>query len=313
VEPSFSVEGLSFWYGGRGRSFEAVRDASFSIEKGEILGVLGESGAGKSTIGLALLGLVERPHRAAGRVMYRGKNVLEMSDREVRGYRWKDVAVIFQAAMNALDPVVTVGKNFTELLLDKRLAPGKREARAMTMALLKEVGLQPQVFSMFPFELSGGMKQRVMIAMALAAKPKLLVADEPTTALDTLTQFSILNLIKELRDAGSIESVLLISHDISVQLYLVDRMMVILGGRVLETAPKREIAENSKHPYTRLLLGALATNAESAKKKTGLEVAPDACPFARACPYVMEKCTERMPPFTEVAPGHQVACFLVGG
>jgi peptide/nickel transport system ATP-binding protein len=313
VEPTYSVEGLRFWYGSRGRSFEAVREASFRIEKGEILGVLGESGAGKSTIGLALLGLVEPPHRAEGRVMYNGRNVLEMSQKEVRDYRWRDIAVIFQAAMNALDPVVTVGKSFTELLLDKRLAPGKKEAKARTLELLKAVGLQAQVFSMFPFELSGGMKQRVMIAMALAARPKLLIADEPTTALDTLTQFSILNLIKELRDDGSIESVLLISHDIAVQLYLVDRMMVMLGGRVLETAPKKEIARNPQHPYTRLLLGSLEPDTGAAKKKTDLVPAPESCPFARACPYVMDRCTKAVPPFTEVSPGHEVACFLVGG
>jgi peptide/nickel transport system ATP-binding protein len=262
---------------------------------------------------MALLKMVEPPDRVEGSVSFLGRDVLGMRGRETADYRWNGVAIVFQAAMNSLDPVVTIGKNFSELLRDKKLASGKTEAESTAKRLLTSVGLPESVYSMFPFELSGGMKQRVLIAMALSAKPKLLIADEPTTALDTLTQFAILNLIKSLRDSGAIESVLLISHDISVQLFMVDRMMVLLKGRLVEIGTREQIVKNPLHPYTKVLIETSKGGLNPVPRHKGLEAAPGACPFANSCPYVMDRCTREMPRPVTKEGGHSVACFLFGG
>jgi peptide/nickel transport system ATP-binding protein len=312
AEPILRVSNLNVTYvTGRGK-LQALKDVGFEIRKGEALGVLGESGAGKSTIGMALLRMIEPPSRTEGRMLYMGKDIASLSQRELENYRWTEVAIIFQAAMNSLDPVITVGKNFVEVLCDKKIAKTKAEAVAQARRLLGFVGLPDSVYGMFPFELSGGMKQRVLIAMAIAANPKLLIADEPTTALDTITQFSVLQLIRRLKEEGTLQSVLLISHDLSVQIFMVDRLVVMLKGRIVETAPKQDIVAGPLHPYTKLLLGSLQAERARTTESIQMTVNEDACPFATQCPFVMAKCSERMPATVEAAKGHTVACYLYG-
>jgi oligopeptide/dipeptide ABC transporter ATP-binding protein len=311
-EPILQVSNLNVIYVTGGGNLHALKDVDFDIWKGETLGVLGESGAGKSTIGMALLGLIEPPSRTEGKMLFLGRDITNINSQDLEKYRWRDVAIIFQAAMNSLDPVVTVGKNFVEVLRAKKIARTKAEAVSLSRRLLSTVGLPDSVFGTFPFELSGGMKQRVMIAMAIAANPKLLIADEPTTALDTITQFSILQLVKKLKEEGTLQSVLLISHDLSVQIFMVDRLVVMLRGRIVETALKEEIVENPLHPYTKLLLGTLRGESIRAVKNAIETPDENACPFATQCPHVMAKCTRGMPSTFEVAKNHTVACYLYG-
>jgi oligopeptide/dipeptide ABC transporter ATP-binding protein len=291
----------------------------FDAKPGESLGILGESGAGKSTVAYAIMGLIEPPNKATGDISYGGKNVLAMNEEELRRYRWNEVAMIFQAAMNSLDPVATVGKNMDELIRDKKVVSSKQEARELSKRLLSTVELSEEVYKMYPFELSGGMKQRVIIAMALVTNPKILILDEPTTALDTITQFSVLSTIKALKEEGKVGGILLISHDISVQAFMVDRLIIMLKGIVVEDGPVKDIVEGPKHPYSQVLTGFLKLeakaelNATAAKAKSTTMLSPDVgCPFASFCPYVMRKCKEEVPPLITIGERHRTACYLYG-
>ncbi|MEM0321949.1 MAG: ABC transporter ATP-binding protein, partial [Thermoprotei archaeon] len=214
------VEDLNVSYFVKDHYNDVVKNLNFELSTGEILGIMGESGAGKSTVGWAIMRMINPPHKVGGKILLDGMNVLSLSPQQLSEYRWKKVAMIFQTAMNSLDPVTSVGKSFSRLLLDKGLASTGREAHKLVGELLEMVGLPPVVADMYSFELSGGMKQRVLIAMALSAKPQVLVADEPTTALDTLTQFSILKTMLDLRKSNRIGSMIFISHDLSVQAFM---------------------------------------------------------------------------------------------
>ena len=299
---------------GANKFVPACKNVEFETKYGECIGLLGESGAGKSTVAYAAMGLIESPNSATGEILYGGKNVLSMSQNELRKFRWNEIAMIFQAAMNSLDPIATVGKNMDELVLDKGVVHSKEEAKQLSKKLLETVDLSPEVYKMYPFELSGGMKQRVIISMALATNPKILILDEPTTALDTITQFSVLSTIKELKKEGRVGGLLLISHDISVQAFMVDRIMIMLKGFVIEDAPVKTILSSSKHPYTQVLTEKLKI--DSSRKSTSSLSASSSesgCPFANYCPYVMSKCWDEMPPLITIADKHRVACFLFGG
>jgi oligopeptide/dipeptide ABC transporter ATP-binding protein len=291
----------------------ACRDVQFDLGYGESIGLLGESGAGKSTVAYAVMGLIEPPNVVKGEINYAGKNVLKMSREELQHFRWNEVAMVFQAAMNSLDPVVTVGKNMDELILDKRVVSGKRDAELLSKKLLATVDLSEEVYSMYPFELSGGMKQRVIISMALATNPKILILDEPTTALDTITQFSVLSTIKSLKKEKRLGSLLLVSHDISVQAFMVDRILIMLKGLVIEDAPVKILMEEGKHPYTQVLTEKLKI--ETTKKSATTPGAPpmNGCPFANYCPYVMSRCWDEVPPLVTISDRQRVACFLFGG
>ena len=320
-EELLSVKDLSVTFRqADGATLEAVKDVSFRLSRGEVLGIVGESGAGKSTIGWGILGMIEPPHLCRGEIVANrnGRNVLSMDQQELREYRWKDVAMVFQSAMNSLDPVITVGKNFVQLLVDKHVVRSKEEARARISELFKEVGLDEAVPGMYPFELSGGMKQRVSIAMALGTNPDILIADEPTTALDTITQFSVLNLLQDLKKRAKIGAMILISHDLSVQAYMVDRAMVMLQGRLIEAGSKTEIFKDPKHPYTQFLVNSLSMGQPTEKmtvQVAGGAAAPISletvgCPFASACPSVMPRCRERFPEMTRLSETRTVACCL---
>ena len=306
-----------------GAAFQAVRNVSFDLSRGEILGIVGESGAGKSTIGWGILGMIEPPHTCTGEITVGGKdkNILSMSQQELREYRWRDVTMVFQSAMNSLDPVITVGKNFSQLLKDKHAVSSKNEAKKRISELFRTVGLDESVLNMYPFELSGGMKQRVSIAMAMGTNPSILIADEPTTALDTITQFSVLSVLLDLKRQAKIGAMILISHDLSVQAYMADRVMVMLKGRLIETGSKKEIFENPQHPYTKFLVSSLKLGEPPEEQETPAAegAAPNGaseaqgCPFADACPYVMQKCLEKFPEMTRISDKRNVACYLYGG
>lgn len=292
----------------------ACKDVQFETRYGESVGILGESGAGKSTVAYAVMGLIEPPNIATGEIIYGGKNVLTMSQDELRRFRWNEVAMIFQAAMNSLDPVATVGKNMDELILDKKVVRGKEEARELAKSLLTTVDLSEDVYKMYPFELSGGMKQRVIISMALATNPKILILDEPTTALDTITQFSVLSTIKSLKSQGRVGGLLLISHDISVQAFMVDRILIMLKGIVVEDAPVKKVMEDAKHPYTQVLTEKLKIDSSKRSLVSSSSASPAiGCPFADYCPFVMSRCLEKVPPLINIADNQRVACFLFGG
>ena len=302
------------YYMGAKNFVPACREVQFETKYGETIGLLGESGAGKSTVAYAVMGLIEPPNTATGEIIYGGKNVLSMSQNELRKFRWNQIAMIFQAAMNSLDPIVTVGKNMDELVLDKGVVGSKEEARQLSTKLLETVDLSPEVYKMYPFELSGGMKQRVIISMALATNPKVLILDEPTTALDTITQFSVLSTIKSLKKEGRVGGLMLISHDISVQAFMVDRVLIMLKGLVVEDAPVKTVMASPKHPYTQVLTEKLKI--DSSKKSTASLSATTpigGCPFANYCPYVMSKCWDEVPPLVSIEENHRVACFLFGG
>jgi peptide/nickel transport system ATP-binding protein len=299
---------------GSNKLIPACKDVEFTTKFGESVGLLGESGAGKSTVAYAVMGLIEPPNVVKGEIIYNGRNVLSMSQQELRKFRWNEIAMIFQAAMNSLDPVATVGKNMDELILDKGVVRIKDEARQLSKKLLQTVDLSEEVYKMYPFELSGGMKQRVIIAMALATNPKILILDEPTTALDTITQFSVLSTIKSLKNEGRVGGLLLISHDISVQAFMVDRILIMLKGLVVEDAPVKTIMSTPKHPYAQVLTEKLKIDS-SKKAATGPTIAsPESgCPFANYCPYVMSRCWDEVPPLVPVSDNQRVACFLFGG
>lgn len=314
MEQLLSVKDLSVTYRqSGGRKLEAVRQANFELGQGEVVGIVGESGAGKSTIGWGILGMIGPPHTCQGEVVVKGRNVLSMAESELREYRWKEVAMVFQSAMNSLDPVITVGKNMAQLLMDKRVVRSRKEARAFTSDLFRTVGLGEGVPDMYPFELSGGMKQRVSIAMALSTSPRILIADEATTALDTVTQFSVLALLGDLKKAGKIGGMILISHDLSVQAYMADRVIVMLQGRIVEVGSKEEVFKEPKHPYTKFLVGSLSL--ESQPKGPGggtgeTTAAQEGCPFANACPSVMPRCREKFPGMTPISQTRSVTCYL---
>jgi len=314
LEQLLCVKDLSVTYRqSGGRSLEAVKQANFELGRGEVLGIVGESGAGKSTIGWGILGMIGPPHLCHGEVIVNGRNVLSMDEPDLRKYRWKDVAMVFQSAMNSLDPVITVGKNMAQLLMDKHVVRSKEEARAYTTNLFQTVGLAEAVPDMYPFELSGGMKQRVSIAMALSTNPLILIADEATTALDTVTQFSVLTLLGDLRKAGKIGGMILISHDLSVQAYMADRVVVMLQGRIVEVGSKEEVFKEAKHPYAQFLVGSLSMEKQLKRPERRAGEGPTAhegCPFANACPSVMPRCRDRFPDMTRLSQTRSVACYL---
>ena len=315
---TLSVRDYNVSYKLGGKFVDAVRNLNFDLPRGQILGIIGESGAGKSTVGWGILGMIASPHKVSGSILSDGVDVLKMSQQELTNYRWTKVAMIFQSAMNSLDPVITIGKNFGQILLDKSVVSNRAEAKIRIAELLRTVGLSSATADMYPFELSGGMKQRVSIAMALAASPSLLIADEPTTALDTITQFSILTTLLDLRKSGKIGSLILISHDLSVQAFMVDEAMVMLKGRLVEKGSKKDIFKNPKHPYTQFLMRSLKLDRRlnlAPKKMTNETelLSHEGCPFTQSCPYSMQKCFREFPGMTGLSPSQSVACFLYGG
>ena len=294
----------------------ALDDVSFEVRSGgHTIGVVGESGSGKTTLGMSIMNLIERPGRIErGRVEYKGRNVLEMSDSELRKYRWSEVAMVYQSAMNSLNPVKRITDPIVEVL-QEHLRISKFDARQRTAKMLADVGITSDRLDAFPHELSGGMRQRVVIALALALSPKLLIADEPTSALDVVVQKQILALLKrEVSKSGL--SLVFITHEISLLRDLVQDTAVMYAGEIVEFGPMEKVLYKPLHPYTEMLLDTLVTLStppsvlDTARKtRPVLKDSPrDACKYVDSCKYAFDRCRKERPRLTQVETGRWVAC-----
>jgi len=297
----------------------AIENLTLQLSAGEILGVVGESGAGKSTIGNAVIGLLEPPgEMTAGQIMLQGERLDAKSAAELRAIRGNRIGMIFQDPLTSLDPLQTVEHQLTNTM-QQHLNLNDREAREQAISLIEQVGIpEPATRIMqYPHQFSGGMRQRVMIAMALACQPKVLIADEPTTALDVTIQAQILELVKDLRkDQGM--GIIWITHDLGVVAGIADRVIVMYAGKIVEHAPVRELFKDPRHPYTRALLAAMPgieIEREGRLHSIGgqppsLTSKPASCSFAPRCEHAFGRCRDECPPLVEVSGSHQAACWL---
>ena len=314
--PLLVVEHLSTEFSLANATVHAVDDVSFRLNDGEALGIAGESGCGKTTTALSLVGLLPGNGRViSGTVKLFGIDLATKSQTALRRYRWREIALVFQGAMNALNPVLRVRDQIAEPL-EERLGVGKGEARRRANELLELVGIPKARGSAYPHELSGGMRQRTMIAMALACDPAIVIGDEPTTALDVMVQAQILELFERLRTELGL-SLILITHDLSVIAETCDRVLIMYAGKVAEEGPVRTVFAQPRHPYTSKLLGAFPNI--HADRRTldvipgqppDLRNPPKACRFADRCPMARNLCREVAPPETVMPDGVRVACHL---
>lgn len=281
---------------------------------GYTLGIVGESGSGKSTLAMSMMNTIEPPGRiTGGSIEYDGKDILRLSQTELRKYRWGEVAMVYQSAMNSLNPVKNVSDPIVEVLR-KHLGLSKHDAVARTLQLISEVGLDQTRASDYPHELSGGMRQRIVIALALALSPKLLIADEPTSALDVVTQRRILQLLKkEVSQKGL--SLVFITHEISLLKGLVENAAVMYSGEVVEVGPVDKVLSEPLHPYTEMLIGTLITleSKRQLSKSVGTDnsnkmLLENSCRYANRCKYAFERCRLEKPKLREVTTGRKAAC-----
>ena len=284
------VQNLNTTYSSEKGPVRAVQDVSFSINSGESVGIVGESACGKSTLGLSLIRTIPGGKIESGTILLEGKSILDLTNQEFDSqYRWKKISMIFQGAMNSLDPVYTISQQFSDILNQHSF-----EDKQIAKTLLKQVGLDESILRRYPHELSGGMKQRVIIAMALLLKPKLVIADEPTTALDVLIQSQILNLFKSLKKQGV--SFVLISHDLAVISEVCEKIGIMYAGQMVEFGSSQQILQNPKHPYTQALIKSVPRLHDTAKPQFIPGAPPSlvnpkpGCRFAPRCPHVMDKC-----------------------
>lgn len=314
------VEDLIVHYEMENAVVEAVNNVSFDIRRGETLGLVGETGAGKTSIALSIMGLLPFPpaNVIGGRIEFEGRDLTSMSQKEMRSVRGSKISMIFQDPMSALNPVHRVGDQIAEVI---RLhgEKDKKKAQAAAADMLRIVGIQPERYEDYPHQFSGGMKQRVVIAMALACRPDLIIADEPTTALDVTIQAQVLELIKKLQVERN-TAMLLITHDFGIVAEVCDRCAVIYAGEIVEYGTVSHIFRNPLHPYTRGLfdsIPSIATHTRRLKPIPGLVVdptdLPEYCSFYERCGECTEKCRERDSVMLEVEPGHFVKCLKYGG
>ena len=322
AEELLRVDDLRIGFGRPGSEHMAVDGVSFAVGAGEVLGIVGESGCGKSITALSILGLVPDPpgRITGGRIRLRGRDLVGLDERALNEVRGKEISMIFQEPMTALNPLFRVGEQIGETL---RVHEGlsKAQARVRALELIRKVGIgnPEQRLDQYPHELSGGMRQRVMIAIALACGPKVLIADEPTTALDVTIQAQILVLLRELqREMGM--GVILITHDLGVVAQVVDRVIVMYAGQIVEEGAVDAVFERPSHPYTRLLLESIpALDDEQERLPTiagmvpGLANLPQGCRFHPRCPAARAACRERAPAPVTIGPGHRAACIARNG
>lgn len=316
--PILSVKDLKTHFHTQDGVVHAVNGVSFDIRPGELLGVVGESGSGKSVTMMSLLKLIPMPPGkiASGTAVYYDTDLLQMSTDEIRNVRGSEIGFIFQDPMTSLNPVLTVGYQLTEPLRTHK-GMSRKEANARAVELLKLVGIPmaEQRLKDFPHQFSGGMRQRVMIAIALACNPPVLIADEPTTALDVTIQAQIVEIVKQLREKIGM-AVIWITHDLGVVAGLADRVMVMYGGLIVERANVKRLYGSPQHPYTLGLLGSLPRVDEKGEELVNikgqppnLNAHPTSCPFAPRCQYAYERCYEENPQLTFIEDNHEVACW----
>jgi oligopeptide transport system ATP-binding protein len=314
------VQGLETTFKTPDGIVHAVNGVSFGLAEGETLGVVGESGCGKSVTMLSVLGLIASPPGkiVSGKALFSGQDLLKMSKEEIRHVRGAQIAMIFQDPMTSLNPVLTIGKQLEEPLI-LHIGMTKTQARDRAAELLTMVGIPnaKDRLNDYPHQYSGGMRQRVMIAMALSCSPQILIADEPTTALDVTIQAQIMDLVKRLRDELGM-AIVWITHDLGVVAGLAQRVLVMYGGFIIEESPVKELFAHPEHPYTIGLLGSLPRVDEKERTKLFsiegqppvLYQKPQACPFAPRCKWVIDKCWNENPPLLEVGPEHRAACWV---
>jgi peptide/nickel transport system ATP-binding protein len=294
----------------------AVNDVSFKLDRGEALGLVGESGCGKTTAALSITRLLPKEGRiAGGQILIDGDDICALSDSELLSRRWTDVSIIFQGAMNALNPIMNIGKQISEaMVLHKGI--GRAEADRQTEALIERVGISGARKKDFPHEFSGGMKQRVMIAMALACDPKIVIGDEPTTALDVMVQAQILELLAGLRKEYGM-GLILITHDLAILAETVDRIAVMYAGRIVETGSTSDIFERTAHPYTDKLIRCFPVVGGDKSLPDGIEGVipnmlepPPGCPFHPRCDRATDICGREMPESRSLGGAHLAACHF---
>jgi peptide/nickel transport system ATP-binding protein len=316
-EHILEVSNLKVYYYAIKGVVKAVDNVSFSLRKGESLGLVGESGCGKSTLGYALIRLVPPPGRiAGGTIKFKGIDLVSMSEEEFRTkIRWKEISMIFQGALNALNPVIRVGDQIAEAY-SLHLGLSKREGLMRARELLKTVRMEPDKVKNYPHELSGGMKQRVVIAMALALNPSLVIADEPTTALDVVTQAHIINLLKTIQRERGL-TLILISHDLSLVAEIADTVAIMYAGKIVEYGPSDIVYKNPLHPYTDGLMRSIPRLTGEKSELVGIPGEPPdlinpppGCRFHPRCKFAMDICKREEPPTVEFQHGHRVACWL---
>lgn len=322
------VEDLRVYFHTKKGDSKAVDGNHFTMYENETLAIVGESGCGKSVTAMSILGLVSEPGEImpGSKIVYMGNvdrdedglNLATATDEQIRHIRGNEISMIFQEPMSSLNPVITVGDQIMENILTHEVV-SKEEAKQRAVELLSEVGISrpEKVVDNYPFQLSGGMCQRVMIAMALSCHPKLLIADEPTTALDVTIQAQILSLMNKLKNETG-TSIMLITHDLGVVAQVADNVNVMYAGKVVETAPVEELFSNPKHPYTVGLMNSMPSLAEEGKRLNTIEGSvpnplylPKGCYFADRCPYVTDRCKEGQPTDTKIKSRHHVWCFKV--
>ena len=305
-----SIENLTTRYNTSKGLVHALEDVSFSIENGESIGIAGESACGKSTLGLSIIRMITNGKIYSGKIEFDGKSLLNVSNSNFdNDIRWKEISMVFQGAMNSLDPVFSIEHQFEEVLSQHDF---QGDSKKLILDSLASVNLDESVLKKFPHELSGGMKQRVVIAMALILKPKFVIADEPTTALDVLIQAQIVNLFKQLKKNG--HSFMIISHDLAVLSEVAEKIGIMYGGRMVEFGDSKEIFLEPKHPYTKGLLESIPVLSKESKPKYIPGIPPnlvnpsEGCRFYDRCPEAMEKC-KKDPPKIKTTSGY-VLCWL---
>jgi peptide/nickel transport system ATP-binding protein len=316
TEPLLKVDNLRAYYFTRQGTTNAVDGVSFQLLEGQTLGITGESGCGKSTLAHSVLRLLPPAAKVvSGTISYKGLDLVTASESDLRRIRWRRISLIFQAAMNALNPVRRVGEQVSEAITYHEKTT-TREARRRTKHLFELVGLDSARMNDYPHEFSGGMRQRIVIAMAIACEPDLIIADEPVTALDVLVQAQILDLLDSLKKELKI-SMILITHDLSVVKQVCDFVAVMYAGKIVESSPVEKILKDPHHPYTKALIQALPQitgGRHSLKSLAGtppnLIHPPSGCRFHPRCPFVMEKCSSEEPFLAEHGADHKSACFL---
>jgi peptide/nickel transport system ATP-binding protein len=318
--PLLEVKNLETAFSIDGEFYNAVDGVSFSVKPKQIVGIVGESGCGKSVMSLSIMQLLPRGvgKIRSGSIVFEDVHLDRMSDKEMNKIRGREISMIFQEPMTSLNPVFTIGYQIEEVLFN-HMKISKNEARLKSIALLKSVGISrpEKLVDEYPHQLSGGMRQRVMIAMAIACQPKLLIADEPTTALDVTVQAQILDLLKSIQEVNDM-SIILITHDLGVIAEMCDEVIVMYAGKIVERTDVESLFYNPKHPYTELLMGAIPKMDEEVEVLSSIKgIVPSlknmpqtGCKFAARCPKALPECSVITPLLGEVEKGHDVACIL---